>query len=64
MKIREKNWIEVDLERDIGLEMFKVMCEVMKENKYYSNLKMKNFDVNSSHFSIIDSLIVGILFYN
>lgn len=58
MKIREKNWVEVDLERDIGLEMFKVVCDVVKINKYYLSLKTKNLELNSAYFQIIDMFIV------
>ncbi|KAL4513124.1 hypothetical protein ABPG72_017809 [Tetrahymena utriculariae] len=57
MKIREKNWVEIELDREIGIEMFRIICEVIRMNKFYVSLRAKNFDLGQNHFQVIESLI-------
>ncbi|KAL4481955.1 hypothetical protein ABPG74_008044 [Tetrahymena malaccensis] len=57
MKIREKNWAEIELDREIGIEMFRIVCEVIRMNKFYVSLRVKNFDLTQNHFQVIESLI-------
>lgn len=58
MSMKEKNWVNIILNKEITTEMFALICELINENNFYCSLTALNCQINSTHFHILSTLLV------